>query len=138
MEKNYTIDNIDSIAEELITMAQGKILLFEGSMGVGKTTLIKALARELGVQEAVNSPTFSLVNEYQTATGEPVYHFDFYRLNKEEEALDFGIEEYFDSGAYCLIEWPDKIKNLLPLEAVRVLLTENPDHSRHIQVVKNE
>lgn len=138
MEKNYTIGNIDSIAEELIKIAQTKILLFEGSMGVGKTTLIKAIARQLGVMDAVNSPTFSLVNQYQTESGNSVYHFDFYRVEQEEEALDMGVEEYFDSGDYCLVEWPKKIKNLLPLEAVWVYLSENPDHSRHIQVIQDE
>ncbi len=138
MEKNFTIDNIDSIAEELTKFVQGKILLFEGSMGVGKTTLIKAIAKKLGVKDAVNSPTFSLVNHYQTDAGESVYHFDFYRLKKEEEAMDMGVEEYFDSGNYCLVEWPEKIKNLLPLEAVWVYLSENPDHSRHIQVIQDE
>ncbi len=134
MNKDYTLAEIDSIARELLENSPGKIFLFFGKMGVGKTTLIKAIAKELGVVDTVTSPTFALVNEYQTGSGEAIYHFDFYRITQEEEALDIGIEEYFDLGAYCLIEWPENIKNLLPLSAVSVFLKENPDGSRNLRL----
>ena len=99
----------------LIEMAeQEPIILFEGPMGAGKTTLIKEVCRQLGVKENVSSPTFALVNEYEAAEGKLIYHFDFYRINDEREALNIGALEYFDSGRMCLIEWPSMIPNLLP------------------------
>lgn len=98
------------------------VVLFEGEMGAGKTTLIKALAREIGVEDEVASPTFALVNEY-LADGEPVFHFDFYRIDNEEEALDMGLYEYLQSGHRCWIEWPEKIRNLLPRECSRVKIS---------------
>ncbi|MDQ4141149.1 MAG: tRNA (adenosine(37)-N6)-threonylcarbamoyltransferase complex ATPase subunit type 1 TsaE [Bacteroidota bacterium] len=102
-------------ATELIRFATNeKIWLFEGEMAAGKTTFIKAICAAKGVTDAVSSPTYSLVNEYETAEGERLYHFDFYRINNEEEALDMGVLDYFDSGSLCLIEWPSKIKSLLP------------------------
>ena len=134
MKKNYTLVEIDAIAREILASSQKKIFLFFGEMGVGKTTLIKALAKELGVVDTVNSPSFSLVNEYLTDTGEPVFHFDFYRVNHEEEALDMGVEEYFDQDFYCLVEWPENIKNLLPLDAVSVFIKKNPDGSRNLRL----
>ena len=94
--------------------AQEPIILFEGPMGAGKTTLIKEICFQLGVQENVSSPTFALVNEYEAADGNLIYHFDFYRINEEREALDIGALEYFESGRLCLIEWPSMIPNLLP------------------------
>lgn len=93
---------------------QEPIILFEGPMGAGKTTLIKEICFQLGVQENVSSPTFALVNEYEAAGGNLIYHFDFYRINEEREALDIGALEYFESGRLCLIEWPSMIPNLLP------------------------
>jgi tRNA threonylcarbamoyladenosine biosynthesis protein TsaE len=132
MNTDYTLIQIDEIAKQLLEIAEHKIFLFYGSMGVGKTTLIKAIAEQLGVLDSVSSPTFSLVNEYRDNQNKPVYHFDFYRIEQEEEALDMGIEEYFDNNAFCLIEWPEKIKNLLPLDAVSVHLTELADGTRHI------
>lgn len=98
------------------------IVLFQGEMGSGKTTLIKAIAAELEVEDEVSSPTYSLVNEYQSPQG-PVYHFDFYRLEKEGEALDIGLEEYLYSGYLCLIEWPEKIRTLMPPEHTLVEIT---------------
>ena len=100
-------------------------------MGAGKTTFIKALCEELGVEDPVTSPTFALVNEYRSATtAELIYHFDFYRIKKLEEVYDLGYEDYFYSGALCLIEWPELVENLLPGDAVRVRIDEEPDGSR--------
>ena len=134
MNNTYILSEINEIAQELLSATNRKIFLFYGSMGVGKTTLIKEIVKQLGVTDSVSSPTFSLVNEYRDSQDKPVYHFDFYRIEQEEEALDMGIEEYFDNNAYCLVEWPEKIKNLLPLDAVSVQLTELSDGKRNIQL----
>jgi len=114
MNKNYSLNELTTIAEEIIASAKHKILLFNGEMGAGKTTLIKELCKVLQVEDIPSSPTFSLVNEYSTLNNETVYHFDFYRIDDEEEAYDMGIEDYLYNDAWCLIEWPEKIKNLLP------------------------
>jgi len=111
----YTLDRIDEMAHLLIQEAgDQKIWIFKGDMGAGKTTLIKSLAKALKVADSVSSPTFGIVNEYQTQTKELLYHFDFYRLDDPMEALDIGIEEYFYSGNYCWLEWPEKIAPFLP------------------------
>jgi tRNA threonylcarbamoyladenosine biosynthesis protein TsaE len=99
-----------------------KIIVLHGEMGAGKTTLVKAMAEQLGVSTGMSSPTFSIVNEYETAEGKKVYHFDFYRLKNEAEAYDIGVDEYFDSGNYCFIEWSEKIPTLLPLNRVDVYI----------------
>ncbi len=126
--------DLNEIADNLIKAAgKERILAFHGEMGVGKTTLIRAICRNLGVRVEVTSPTFALVNEYPVDEG-LIYHFDFYRINKISEALDFGIDEYFDSGAWCLIEWPEKIGELLPEGAVAVHLNENSDATRTISI----
>ncbi|MXV49741.1 tRNA (adenosine(37)-N6)-threonylcarbamoyltransferase complex ATPase subunit type 1 TsaE [Pedobacter sp. HMF7647] len=109
-----------------------RVFLFYGDMGAGKTTFIKALCQSLGVQASVSSPTFSIVNEYPSEAG-PVYHFDFYRIKTQEEALDIGIEEYFYSSHYCFVEWPEKIPDLIPAGAVKVTITIQPDSSRLIK-----
>ena len=107
--------DLKKAALELIEFSgKDRILCFYGEMGAGKTTFIRYLCRELGVLENVSSPTFSIVNGYRTQSGGRVYHFGFYRLNSAQEALDIGIHDYFDSGSYCLVEWPEKILNLLP------------------------
>lgn len=134
MNKNYSLDQLNSIAKEIVANAKHKILLFNGEMGVGKTTLIKELCTVLGVQNIVSSPTFSLVNEYLTDKDETLYHFDFYRINDEEEAYDIGIEEYLYSDNWCLIEWPENVKNLLPLETVEVKITLLDNGQRNIQL----
>lgn len=110
-----------------------RIIAFEAAMGVGKTTFIKAICQVLGVQDVVNSPTFSIVNEYACSNGESVYHFDFYRLQSPQEALDFGVYDYFESGNWCFMEWAENIAPLLPTETLFVTLTENPDGSRDIR-----
>lgn len=108
---------------------------FYGEMGAGKTTFIRTLVRELGVDgsQAANSPSFSIVNEYDSPSG-PIYHFDFYRLDSPAEALDFGVEEYFDSGALCLMEWPERIGSVLPEDAIAVRIEVNPDDSRTLYI----
>ena len=134
MNKNYTLDQGPYIAKEILRSVKKNILLFYGEIGTGKTTLIKELVKQLGVQEVASSPTFSLVNEYLSKHKETIYHFDFYRIENEEEAYDIGIEEYFDSNCRCLIEWPEKVENLLPLESVAIYLTINMDDTRNIQI----
>lgn len=137
MNKNYSLEQLREIAEEVIQLSKHKILLFNGEMGVGKTTLIKEICRVLGVEDTISSPTFSLVNEYVTSNEETVYHFDFYRINDEEEALDMGIEDYFYTNNWCLVEWPNNIKNLLPLNSVTINITLNADNLRNIQLNYN-
>lgn len=134
MNKNYSLENLSEVTTELISSAKNKTLLFYGQMGVGKTTLIKEICKQLGVLDTISSPTFSLVNEYETSKIEKVYHFDFYRIAQEEEALDIGIEEYFDNNDWCLIEWPENIENLLPLDAVEIHLSILKDQNRNIQI----
>ncbi len=107
-----SIEELPKVASELISNLKHKIVLFEGEMGTGKTTLIKEIISQMGSEDETSSPTFSIVNEYDTEMGK-VFHFDLYRIKNEFEALDFGIEEYLDSGSYCFVEWPDKIENLI-------------------------
>ncbi|MGI9530779.1 tRNA (adenosine(37)-N6)-threonylcarbamoyltransferase complex ATPase subunit type 1 TsaE [Lutimonas sp.] len=137
MEKNYTLADLSDVARWLIENANSKVLLFYGAMGSGKTTLIKEISYQLGVEDVTSSPTFSLVNEYHSAKGDLLYHFDFYRINKEEEAYDMGIEEYLDQDAWCFIEWPEKVENLLPLDSVVIQLTINQDNTRTIELSNN-
>lgn len=94
--------------------SHSKVWLFVGDMGAGKTTLIKEICKRVGVKDAMSSPTFSIINEYETATGQKVFHFDFYRIKKEDEARDIGAEDYFYSGSYCFVEWPERVPNLIP------------------------
>lgn len=112
-----------------------RIIAFYGQMGSGKTTFIKALCREMGVTDTVTSPTFTLVNEYIRPDGPPVYHFDFYRIRKLTEVLDFGIEEYFDSASPCYMEWPELIEPLLPPGTLRVSITVKADGGRVIETL---
>jgi tRNA threonylcarbamoyladenosine biosynthesis protein TsaE len=110
-----------------------KIFAFYGTMGAGKTTIIKSICETLGAVDIVTSPTFTLVNEYKTSKGESLYHIDFYRIRKSEEVFDFGIEEYFSSGSYCFMEWPELIEELLPGETVRVRITVTDDGERILE-----
>lgn len=113
----------DAVAQELLhAFPQSKVFAFNGEMGAGKTTFIKAICRTLGVQTAMSSPTFSLVNEYVTIEGKVIYHFDLYRLNSAEEAAESGLHEYFYSGNYCFVEWPEKAPELLPDDTIRVTM----------------
>ena len=117
--------------EFLKEIGDSRIVALFAPMGAGKTTFTTALCKELGVEEdAVSSPTFAIVNEYRTGTGEPMYHFDFYRIEKIAEALDIGFYDYIDSGFLCIMEWPENIEEILPEETLRVHITVNPDESR--------
>ncbi|MDQ3051899.1 MAG: tRNA (adenosine(37)-N6)-threonylcarbamoyltransferase complex ATPase subunit type 1 TsaE [Bacteroidota bacterium] len=114
---------LPGIARQLLAEAgQCRVFAFYGDMGSGKTTFIKEICRQLGVSEVVTSPTFTIVNEYCSGTGEPIYHFDFYRIKSESEAFDLGYENYLYSGNYCFVEWPDRISSLLPLKFATVLI----------------
>lgn len=118
-------DNLEQVAAQLLqNLANNRIFAFYGAMGVGKTTLIKAICQYLKVTDTVGSPSFSLVNQYLVPDGHSVFHFDFYRMKKLEEAYDIGYEDYFYSGNYCFIEWPEKVETLLPAACVRVYLEE--------------
>ena len=136
--KEFTIHHLDENtrvwpAASSTLMDNRTVFAFRGTMGAGKTTFIKALCEELGVQDVINSPTFAIVNEYgPTDDGRLIYHFDFYRINKPEEAYDFGYEDYIYSDALCFIEWPEKIEELLPPDTVNVYIEEQPDGSRRV------
>ena len=133
MEINYTINDIDIVAKQLLENVSSKILLFYGDMGVGKTTLIKAVVKALGSLDNVSSPTFSILNEYQSQQG-PIYHFDFYRINDIDEAFNFGVEEYLYSNDWCIIEWPDRIDSLLPKNADTIDLALDIDNTRILKL----
>lgn len=134
MNKNYSVNDLNTIAKEILASVKNKSLLFYGEMGAGKTTLIKELCIELGIEDVASSPTFSLVNEYHTNNTEIVYHFDFYRIEDENEAYDIGIEDYFYSDAWCFIEWPQNIQNLLPLESTEIHISVLENGQRNIQL----
>ena len=140
--KSFTIaklEEIDKVAQDFIRYIsesdlQSNIFAFYGKMGAGKTTFIKAICKALGVKDIVNSPTFTIINEYKSAKGFPIYHFDFYRINKLQEAYDIGVEEYFAGGGLCLIEWPEKIAEILPEDCISVTITTNSDLSRTVEI----
>ena len=138
MEKAFNLSEINSIAKDILQETNSKILLFFGEMGVGKTTLIKEIVKELGYEHDVSSPTFSIVNEYEVKDG-LVYHFDFYRLKDEIEAYDIGFEDYVYSGNWCLIEWPELIMNLLPENVNKIYLSADQGNCRRIkfEILKN-
>jgi tRNA threonylcarbamoyladenosine biosynthesis protein TsaE len=130
------IDHIREAAREFIShIGQARVFAFYGKMGAGKTTFVKAICEELGVEDVITSPTFAIVNEYTASSVDdkqqaPIYHFDFYRIKKLEEVYDMGYEEYFYSGALCLIEWPELIEDILPDDAVKVTIEVLTDGSR--------
>lgn len=118
------LKQLNKSARKFIQNTSGKkIFAFYGAMGAGKTTIIKALCKILGTKDIVASPTFTIVNEYRTFSGQSIYHIDFYRIKKHEEVFDFGIEEYLDSGSYCFMEWPELIEGFLPPDTVNVSIT---------------
>jgi tRNA threonylcarbamoyladenosine biosynthesis protein TsaE len=130
--------DLEKAAAAVLDFAKGKkILLFQGEMAAGKTTLIKEICRLAGVEEPVSSPTYSLVNEYAGAKGETIYHFDFYRIADENEALDIGVMEYLESGRLCLIEWPSNIAGLLPDQYVEVIIDKGEGEARAITLKRN-
>jgi tRNA threonylcarbamoyladenosine biosynthesis protein TsaE len=132
-EKADHLKALKSVAKNLITcFPDQRIFAFYGKMGAGKTTFIQSVCKMLGSDDNVTSPTFALVNEYKTGSQQPIFHFDFYRINKIEEAFDLGYEDYLFSGNYCLIEWPEMIEPLLPENIVKVKIEVNEDGSRTI------
>ena len=134
MKINFSLHQLEEVAQKILDEKPNKVILFHGEMGVGKTTLIKQLCRNLGVTDATSSPTFSLVNEYETTANQLVYHFDFYRLNKETEALDMGIDDYLYSGNWCFIEWAEKIPNLIPESHSVITISLLEDGSRSLEL----
>ena len=133
--KITSLDNIQEAARQFIAaMGDNTVFAFYGKMGAGKTTFIKAVCECLGVTDVINSPTFAIVNEYRSESGELIYHFDFYRIKKLEEVYDMGYEDYFYSGALCFIEWPELVEELLPTDAVKVSIEEDADGSRTVSM----
>lgn len=132
-KKVNSLEELKNVAEELINaFPEERVFAFYGKMGAGKTTFIQSVCRALGSEDNVTSPTFALINEYNTAELNSIFHFDFYRINDIEEAFDLGYEDYIYSGNYCLIEWPEMIEPLLPEKMVEVKMEVKDDHSRVI------
>lgn len=133
--KINSLENIHEAAHQFVAaMGDNTVFAFYGKMGAGKTTFIKAVCEELGVTDVINSPTFAIVNEYRSESGELIYHFDFYRIKKLEEVYDMGYEDYFYSGALCFIEWPELVEELLPGDAVKVYIEEDEQGIRTIRM----
>ena len=131
LKKTFGLAEIDSVAKAVVNAMQHKVITLEGPMGAGKTTFIKSLCKQMGIQETISSPTFSLVNMYQQDEI-TIYHFDCYRLNTAEEALDFGAEEYLHSNDYCFVEWPEIIDALLPEKRHQITISPINDHTREL------
>ncbi len=134
MKLQYKIAELPKIAKTILEAASSKILLFYGEMGAGKTTLIKQLIKQLDVNDTVSSPTFSLINEYFSDTEGTIFHFDFYRIQNETEALDIGIEDYFYNIEWCMVEWPQNIENLLPLERTEIHISVLDEDTRTLEI----
>lgn len=137
MQWNYKQEELPEIAKHVLLNSKSKVLLFYGAMGVGKTTLIKEICKQLGITELAGSPTFSIVNEYEATDG-LIYHFDFYRIDDPFEALDLGVEDYLYSGHWVLVEWPEKIAEFLPEDAQKVMIEKNEDGSRSLRLILKE
>lgn len=135
MKVEYSLDQINQVAQKIIESKPEKIILFNGEMGAGKTTFIKALCRNLGVENPTSSPTFSLVNEYKGFDNQIIYHFDVYRLKNQTEALDMGIDEYLYSGHWCFIEWAEKIPDLIPENHSVITITLLENGNRLLELV---
>ena len=139
MQRTFTLDELPEVASAFLQEIGGRRLFaFEGEMGAGKTTFISEVCRQLGATDDFGSPTFSILNEYEAENGEPIYHFDFYRLDEPQEALEIGVEDYFDSGHLCLMEWSDRLGMLLPEETVKVKITEEADGKRRLTVDEDD
>lgn len=133
-EITFTLKDLPQAAKALIEdVGEDTIFLFDAEMGAGKTTFIAEICRQLGAEDDFGSPTFSLVNEYEDSKGDPIYHFDLYRIESPQEALEMGVEEYFNSGNLCLVEWPDRLGSLEPSDARVVTITVNSDGSRTLK-----
>ncbi len=131
--EKVTLADLEKVGHKLMQAVEGiTVIVFHGEMGSGKTTFIKAIGKVLGVKDVMSSPTFSIVNEYHRIADKKIFHFDFYRIKNETEAYDIGTEEYFDSGHYCFVEWPEKIPSLLPLKYADVFITINDNTHRTI------
>lgn len=129
-----SLDAIRAAAQQFVdSIGEARVIAFYGGMGAGKTTFIKALCQELGVDDVITSPTFALVNEYTDGHSTPIYHFDFYRIRRIEEVYDMGYEDYFYSGNLCLLEWPELIEDILPDDTVRVKISVDADGSRLLE-----
>lgn len=137
MQITYNLSQIDDVAQSIIANATCSEILFFGDMGVGKTTLIKALSRALGISEATSSPTFSLVNEYRTPDDGVIFHFDFYRIAQPEEVLDIGLEHYLENGDWIFMEWPEKVMDYLPEEVTEIHIIQECEEKRSL-TIKNK
>lgn len=136
---SVTLEDLEDVAQEIVTLLGAyKVWLFRGEMGAGKTTLIKKVGAAAGVLETMSSPTFAIVNEYAGGTFEKIYHFDFYRIEKEIEAIDIGVEEYFYSGYPCLVEWPEKIPSLIPLQHAEITIQVDTNTKRTIAIAVHD
>ncbi|HEA29610.1 MAG TPA: tRNA (adenosine(37)-N6)-threonylcarbamoyltransferase complex ATPase subunit type 1 TsaE [Leeuwenhoekiella sp.] len=134
MQFKYALEEIDQVAKDIIAFCEQKTILFYGPMGVGKTTLIKSIIKNLGSTDTISSPTFSIVNEYQETNGSPIYHFDFYRINDESELEQLGLEDYFDKDQWTFIEWPEKINSFLPNHSHTAKLGSTNNEKRTLTV----
>lgn len=131
-----SLDEINAVAKQFIELVgERRVFAMYGAMGVGKTTFVKAVCEELGVEDTITSPTFAIVNEYHTQKDKIVYHFDFYRIEDVQEAYDFGYEDYFYSKAMCFIEWPERIDSILPSDVINLNFREEEDGTRVIQLI---
>ena len=135
MKTTYTLSQLDEVAKQIIAESKSKVLLFYGEIGNGKTTLIKALCKALGVSDPVTSPTFSIVNEYLGTQNTLLYHFDCYRIEEEEEILDIGFDQYLENGDWIFIEWPQKIENLLTTNSQEIKISNLNTNSRYIEML---
>ncbi len=132
------LEDIQSAAKLFVKqMGDNKVFAFYGPMGVGKTTFIKAICSELGVKETITSPTFAIINEYKSKDAGVIFHFDFYRINKLEEAFDFGYEDYFYSNNICFIEWPELVEPILPVDITKVIISEKDNGQRMVELMSN-
>lgn len=137
MKITYELSEIDSVAAQILEGAKSNVLLFYGEMGVGKTTLIKAISQQLGIDGTAVSPSYSIVNEYHNASDMVVYHFDCYRLKQAEEILDLGFEDYLYEGDWIFIEWPEKIDSFLPAQHTKVSIVAKMDKKRELTMNEN-